>query len=412
MVKGILVIIDGLGDLPCKQLGGKTPLEQAKKDNLNYLASHGGIGELIPVKEGVIPESDSAILSILGNHFYSSYRGQLEAIGAGIKLEEGDLAIRTNFGTIENLQSKKVIDRRAGRTLTTKEAGILADAINAGVKLPCKFIFKNTVQHRGVLVLKGGFTDNVSNTDPAYHSSGNAISPEFKFSRPLDEDENSKYAANMINSFIEQSNKILEEHVVNKQRVKKGLMPANILFTRDASVDLPQLNQLKRWACVTPMPLEIGIAKSSGMETFSFPYPEMKDFDVYQNLFDGLDETIKFAIKTLEKKEKEFSYFYLHFKETDVPGHDNKPNEKKEMIEILDKDFFSFLKKFAEKNKIKVIVTGDHSTPCNLKAHSADPVPILICDWTQNNKKEFCEKTGKTGELGRVYGKDVIRLMG
>ena len=126
-MQGILVIIDGLGDLPCKELQGKTPLEAAKKPNLDYLAFKGKLGYMYPIKEKVVPESDTATLSVLGNNINGSYRGYLEALGIGLELEKGDLALRTNFATIDNLKNKKIIDRRVGRTLTTKEASLLAD---------------------------------------------------------------------------------------------------------------------------------------------------------------------------------------------------------------------------------------------------------------------------------------------
>jgi 2,3-bisphosphoglycerate-independent phosphoglycerate mutase len=411
MVKGIVVIIDGLGDLPCNKLNGKTPLEAARKDNLNYLASHGKLGIMHSIKPGVAPESDTAIISILGNEVMGSFRGQLEAMGAGIKLQRGDLAIRTNFATIDNLKDKKVIDRRAGRNLTTAEADKLADAINKHVKLKCKFIFKNTIQHRGVLIFKGGFSDNITNTDSAYHSPGKiANSPFFKFSRALDEEDNSEYTANLLNEFIEQSYKILNEHPVNKERRKKGLMPANIILTRDASTELPKIKQFKKWAGIAYMPLEIGISKASGMKTFAFNYPEMKELDVYANLYAGLKKASKFSRKILKRMGKKYNYFYVHFKETDVPGHDNRPEEKKYMIEFLDNNFFSFLVKYAEKNKIKLLISADHSTPCNMKTHSADPVPVLFCDWSNEDKKEFSERACRAGKLGKLYGKNVLKL--
>jgi 2,3-bisphosphoglycerate-independent phosphoglycerate mutase len=97
-----------------------------------------------------------------------------------------------------------------------------------------------------------------------------------------------------------------------------------------------------------------------------------------------------------------------------VPGHDNKPFEKKEMIEFLDRKFFSFLAKFAEKNNVKVLITADHSTPCKLKGHSADPVPVLLCDWSKKKGKEeksFNEKEAKNSELGKLYGKELLKLL-
>lgn len=417
-MKGVLVVIDGLGDRACRQINGKTPLEAAEKPNLDYMTKQGQLGFMYPINEELAPESDIAVLSLLGNEFHISERGSLEALGAGLILERGDLALRTNFGTIDKIEKGKVLDTRAGRTLTTREAKILAKEINK-IFLPRKFLFKPTIQHRGVLVLQGGFSDNITNTHPAYPIKGKfQAAYDFKFSKPLDEDENSQYTANMVNEFIEQSFIKLDKHPINQERRKKGLMPANVLITRGARIEIPKIKTLKRWMAIQYMPLEIGICKAASMTVFSFPYPEMKKFDVYQNLYDALAKAIKFSIKTLKKQKKSFDYCYVHFKETDVPGHDNKPHEKKAMIELLDKKFFSFLRKFAEKNKIKVAITADHSTPCKLKQHSADAVPVLLWGGKSKDKVEkdecsaFDEKQARIGSLGKIYGKEFLKKIG
>ena len=137
----------------------------------------------------------------------------------------------------------------------------------------------------------------------------------------------------------------------------------------------------------------------------------MKKFDVYENLYAALKKAIKFSIKSLKKNYKQFDYAYIQFKETDIPGHDDKPLEKKAMIEMLDKFFFSFLKKFSGKKGIKIAVTGDHSTPCHLRSHSADPVPVLL--FGKEAEKDECgsfnELESRKGKLGKIYGKDFLK---
>ena len=144
-MKGIFVILDGLGDLPCKILGEKTPLEAANTPNMDFLATRGEMGAMFPVRPGFIPGSDEAIISIFGNDLISSSRGQLEAKGADIKITRGDLALRVNFATIDSLEKGNIIDRRVRRTLTTDEAEILSREVNNKIKLPVKFIFKPTI---------------------------------------------------------------------------------------------------------------------------------------------------------------------------------------------------------------------------------------------------------------------------
>jgi 2,3-bisphosphoglycerate-independent phosphoglycerate mutase len=407
-MKGILVIIDGMADLPHKLFKDKTPLEAAHTPNMDFFATRGEMGYMYPVKPGFIPESDEAIVSIFGNKLISSSRGWLEAKGANIKLTRGDLAFRVNFATRDN--SGNIIDRRAGRTLTTGEAQELARAITNRVKIPCKFIFTSTVQHRAALVFKGGFSENITGNDLTYVMGKTKDAGSCK---PLDDTENTQYTANIVNEFLAKAQEILEKHPVNLKRKERGLLPANCLLVRGAGIYPPKLKQYKKWISPSYMPLEIGFSTVSGMKVVKFDYPKLKKLDAYENLWDGLKKACKFNIKSIKKFRKSFDYAYVHIKETDLPGHDNKPLEKKEMLEYIDKTFIKFLRKIAPPNKIKIVITADHSTPCKLKAHSADPVPVLFYNCAETLKeKKFNEKEARKGILGRMEGKELLKKVG
>jgi 2,3-bisphosphoglycerate-independent phosphoglycerate mutase len=415
MAKGekfILVTLDGAADRPSKELQNKTPYDIAFTPNLDFLASNGKTGMMQSVKEGIAPESDVAITAILGYdpyHFFTG-RGPLEAYGAGIDLNPGDLALRTNFATLGT--GKKIIDRRVGRTLTTKEAFELAAAVNRKIKLRFPFIFKPTIQHRGVLVIKGSFSDNITNTDPGYEKKGSfavaARKTDFENSKPLDEEEETLLSANIVNSFISQSISLLKRHPVNLERLNKGFLPANIILTRDAGTELPDLPKKKeKWLAILSMPLEIGLAKLAGMETLKCPYPEMKTENVYDNLYNALKKYIDFAKSEIKANFKNYDCFWIHIKETDVPGHDGLALQKKKMIEIVDERLFSFLRTL----DAKICVTSDHSTPCVLKRHSDDPVPVLIYGMGKDRKvQKFSENECKKGSLKKIYGKDLLNL--
>ncbi len=409
----MLIVIDGVGDRACKELDGKTPLEAASTPNLDFLAMNGKQGYMYPINEDMAPESNNAILAIFRENAFIG-RGPLEALGAGIKFQRGDLAVRANFATITNIKEGRIIDRRVGRTLTTKEALILARDINRRVKLPYKFIFKPTVQHRGVLVVRGGFSDNITNTDPAYYRirGGFKSSDILQYSTPLDDEENTNLSANIINEFIEQSYYILKTSKINSVRQSKGLLPANIIITRDAGTELSDIKKLQgRWLYIGCMPLEIGISKSLGMNVASFSYPELKNNDVYANLYNGLKTTIDFAKRNIRRNIGRYDYIYIHFKETDVPGHDGKPEEKKRMIEMLDKEFFSFIKELNQKERIKIVITGDHATVCSVKAHTSDALPFLVVGGEKDKTSRFNEAEAKEGEIGKIYGKDVLQFV-
>lgn len=415
MAKGkkfILVTLDGAADLPSKELQDKTPYDVAFTPNLDFLASHGKTGMMYSVKEGIAPESDVAITAILGYdpyHFFTG-RGPLEAYGAGIDMKPGDLALRTNFATLGT--GNKVIERRVGRTLTTKEAFELAKTVNQKVKLRFPFIFKPTIQHRGVLVIKGSFSDNISNSDPGYEKKGSfavaARKTEFESTKPLDDDEETLLSASLVNSFISQSASILKRHPINLRRLNEGMLPANIILTRDAGTELPKLPKKKeKWLAVLSMPLEISLAKLSGMNVVKCPYPEMKTANIYDNLYVALKMYIDCVKQQIKANWKNYDCFWIHIKETDVPGHDGLALQKKKMIEIVDERLFSFIKNL----DAKICVTSDHSTPCALKRHSEDPVPVLIYGLGKDSKaKKFSEKECKKGSLKKIYGKDLLNL--
>ena len=156
-MKLIYIVIDGMADIPITELGNKTPLEIAETPNMDSLAGNGQTGLMYTVKKGIAPESDAAVISLLGyDPFkYSTGRGVIEAIGSGIDMKNGDLALRCNFATLG--QGKEIIDRRVARTLSTEEATLLSKVANEEVHLetcPATFEFKNTLGHRAVLLIK------------------------------------------------------------------------------------------------------------------------------------------------------------------------------------------------------------------------------------------------------------------
>ena len=409
-LKGIFVIIDGMADTPCAMLNDRTPLDAANMPNLNFLAARGELGFMYPVKPGFVPESDEALLSLFGNKLIFNSRGQLEAKGIGLNLMRGDLALRVNFSTIDPVKNT-IIDRRAGRTLTTAEADILADAINR-MEFSCKFDFKPTMQHRGILVFRGGFSEDISGNDTTYVQGKLTSDEKIKYPKSLDDSEISQYTANIVREFIQKAQIVLEKHPINEERKKKGLLPANYLLVRSPGIKSPELKTYKRWVSAAYTPLETGFSKICGMKTFPFAYPKLTDFDSYANSYEALRKSCKFSTQILKSNYKKFNYAYIHIKETDLPGHDNKPVEKKIMLEYIDSTLFNFLRKFAPPNNIQVVVVADHSTPCKLKGHSADPVPVLFYNNSIPKEKKFSEKEARRGILGRILGNDLLRKVG
>jgi len=262
-------------------------------------------------------------------------------------------------------------------------------------------------------VFKGGFSDSISDNDVSNYKQGRFFNEnKVTLCKPLNESENAQYTANVVNEFIAQAYEILNNHSINQERKRKGLMPANYILLRNPGIEIPKLKFYRNWLSIVYMPLEIGFSRLSGMKPFTFQYPPLKKLDVYENLYEGLKMACNFSIKTIEKQHKNFDYAYIHIKETDMPGHDNKPFEKKQMIEFIDQTLFKFLRKFAPPHEIKVCITADHSTPCYLKAHSDDPVPLLLYNNSIPKEKKFCEKNAIKGSLGKIYGNDLLKVIG
>jgi 2,3-bisphosphoglycerate-independent phosphoglycerate mutase len=408
IMKGIFLVLSGVADEPCRALGRATPLQTAKTPNLDALAKKSRVDCCHPVKEGVAPDGSSAIVSLLGGDHRLASRGSLEAVGAGVKFTRGDLALSADFATIDSLKEGNILDSRAGRTLSAKESKILAKTVNDNVKLPFEFEFHPTHHHKGIVVFRGGFSNNITNANPFY---GNGvayagISPKISFSKPMDEEDDSRLSSDLVNSFVRKSHEVLDVHDLNVSRAKKGLFSANYILCRDAGNEVTKFKKLKgSWMALGYSPLEKGIAKAYKMDTFDFSYPKMKGIDVYNNLNAGLKKAIKSSIKMIKKNKSKYDYFYIHLKETEAPGKDNKPFEKVRMIELIDKKLLGFLGKFVEKNNLKLIVASDSTTSCRLKAHTSDAVPVLFYDPenVKDEEKRFTEEQALEGRkfIGR-----------
>jgi len=345
-LKLIYVAIDGMGDLPIAELGNKTPLEAANTPHLDFLARNGKTGLMYTVKKGVAPESDVAVISLLGyDPFkYSTGRGVIEAVGAGLDMKDGDLALRCNFATLG--KGKEILDRRVKRTLTTEEATELSDAVNEKITLescPATFEFRSTLGHRAVLLFKSKsqcLSGKITNSDPAY-SYVNGIgeaTPDaemvLKKCEPLENTKEARNAANLVNEFIEKTHEIWENHPINKKRSAEGKLKANCVLTRDAGSQLPKFFNINEkynvnFAALADMQAESGIAHLAGMKATLLPPPS-----------GDLEKDCAIRVKNLLEILPRYDCFYIHLKGPDEPGHDGNCNLKTKIIAAIDKHFF------------------------------------------------------------------------
>ncbi len=378
MLPIVMVVLDGASG----RIGStKSPLESASTPNLDALAGRGSMGQMHTVGEGIAPESDAGVFSLLGYDPLETHlsRGVVEALGAGVEFHDGDLALRAGFATVKG---DKLVDRRAGRNLSTPEAQELGTSLNRELHLKSgpRFVFKPTVGHRAVVVFRADgirFSSNISNFDPAYVRKGNIslAQPgvkEYDIPRcePLDGSDEAVVTAALVNEFGFKARTILENHPVNEARRKKSMIPANFVLMRDAGTSKPHVEEFRaKWGfdpfMIADLPAELGIGRLLGMDV--------------RELEPGtrLDDYRKRAELVLDSVGK-YGFVYVHLKGPDEPGHDGLFDLKKKRIEEIDKGFFSVLSKSPRLEDLVMAVTCDHSTPVEDRGHSFDPVPVLV----------------------------------
>ena len=372
--KIVMLVADGLGGLPM-QAGGQTELEAANTPHLNRLASRGVQGCSTPVAPGISPGSGPGHLGLFGYDplKYLIGRGALEATGIGFELQDGDVAIRRNFCTLDG--AGNISDRRAGR-IPTEESGPLAIRLRE-VKISGVEVFVEPVkEHRFVVVFRGpGLGGNVRDTDPQ----ATGVPPL----DPVAEDEASQQTASIAKEFLVQAGKILGDHPRANFHTMRGFA---------AKPDLPRYQEIYglKAAAIAVYPMYKGLARLVGMDIV------------------GHSQTLDEQIDTLTQCWNDYDFFFIHFKYTDSTGEDGDFEAKVKRIEQFD----AILPRVSELQPAVVIVTGDHSTPSFLRGHSWHPVPtLLVSDCCRpDGLAEFHEGSCIRGGLGHFEAKYLMAL--
>lgn len=409
----IYVLLDGVGDLPHPDLDGKTPLEAANTSILDKIASNGAIGEVISVGKGIAPESDIAVFNMLGYKFsHRDYagRGVIEAIGIGIDFKDGDLALRGNYSTLDD--EGVITDRRAGRHIEKEDAVGVAKEIEQKIKFShpdTSVVVSPTVGHRVTVRIRTNskkLSSKITNTDPAYSNIGGmgvakAVGDYLKIEKclPLEETEDSKLTANLVNEFSEQSISIMKEAEINKRRKEQNKKQLSCILLRDAGNKYPDVTSINEkyamnFSCIVDMPVELGISKV--LEMKAFEAGGLTDYE----------EKARVAAKAMETQNA----IYVHLKGPDEFGHDGDAIGKMKNIEEIDQRFFKTLVENIDSSRVAIIISADHSTPCINKGHSDDPVPVLVSgDFIKNDgTTRMTEEQAKKGNIGLLQGAEVV----
>lgn len=372
--KIVFYVADGLGGLP-QEPGGLTELETAETPNLDALAAEGICGSSIPVLPGISPGSGPGHLGLFGydpiKHLIG--RGALEATGIGFNLEEGDVAIRANFCTLD--AAGNISDRRAGR-IPTEESVPLVHRLRE-VEIPGIEIFVEPVrEHRFVIVFRGaGLGGYVHDTDPQV----TGVPPL----DPVAGEPGSEKTAQITREFIKQARELL-----------RGEAKANGLTLRGVSGKpaLPSYEQVYglKAAAIAVYPMYKGLARLAGMDIV------------------GNAQTLDEQMQVLEENWQQYDFFFIHFKYTDSTGEDGNFAAKVAKTEQFD----AAVPRIMALKPDVLVVTGDHSTPSMLQSHSWHPVPTLLV--ARNCRTDQCQRFGESeclrGGLGQFEAKYLMSL--
>lgn len=366
-MKYVVVLGDGMADEPIPEIGGRTPLEDARTPAMDALASVSEIGLVQTIPEGMKPGSDTANLSVLGYDpkIYYSGRSPLEALSIGVPMEDTDIALRCNLVTLagEGAYEELTITDHSASEISTEDAAKLLAAVRREMENE-EFQFYVGTSYRHCLIWKGGKVLELT----APHD---VLGSKIKNYLPREE---------ALRRMQERSYEILKDHPINRERTAKGLNPANSCWfwgagTRPA-LDSFEEKYGKKGIMISAVDLLKGIAVGASMER---AYVEGANGGLYTN-YEGKAQA---AVDALTKQGYDFAY--IHVEAPDEMGHQGSLEKKRKAIEFLDERVIKYVKECLDEADIayRMLIMPDHPTPIRVRTHTSDPVPYLLYDSTR-----------------------------
>ena len=394
-MKYIVFLIDGAADYPLKNLGGKTPLMVAEKPNIDALAAKGRCGLFQTIPESMPAGSAVANLSVLGYNSEKCFegRGVLEAASMGVPIHEDEVALRCNLMCVEDGRIK---NHSAGH-ISSKEAAILIEDLNKTIGSE-KAKFYPGVSYRHLLVIKDEkFSKKIKCVPP--HDFPNE---EIK-NLMVNGDEDT---SNFLNDLILKSNAVLKNHPVNVARAGKGKDKANYIWPWSAGKK-PQMKTYaelygKTGAAISAVDLIKGLGKYAGLDVINVEGAT----GLYDTNYEGKADACVSALKN-------HNFVFCHIEASDEAGHEGDADLKIKTIEYFDKRLLErALAGFSEiDDEITIAILPDHFTPCELRIHTREAVPVLIYNPQKmsDEVKKFDEESCKNGSLGILEKDEFIK---
>ena len=361
-MKYIVMLGDGMADYPVEALGGKTPLEAARKPNIDRLARQGELGMAKTVPDGMKPGSDVANLAAMGYNPLECYTGRspLEAVSIGIQMSDTDVAFRCNLVTLSDepeYSDRTMVDYSSGE-ITTEEAAQLIQAVDQAFRTE-EILFYPGISYRHCMIWHEGPVG--LNLTPPHDISDRKVT-EYLPKNPV------------ILDLMKRSYEVLKDHPVNQARRARGLNPANSIWlwgegTRPG-VSLFEKTYGVKGSVISAVDLIKGIGICAGMKVIEVE-------GATGNIDTNFAGKGKAALQTLLDGQ---DLVYIHVEAPDECGHHGDLEGKVRAIELIDEQIVGPLLAGlqAAGEDYSILVMPDHPTPLAIKTHISDPVPYLL----------------------------------
>jgi 2,3-bisphosphoglycerate-independent phosphoglycerate mutase len=363
-MKYIVLLGDGMSDYPIPELNGKTPLQAANKPNMDFLAANGVSGLVHTIPPNLPPGSDVANLSVLGYDPEKYYTGRspLEAVSMGVPMKSEDVSFRTNLVTLteaESYEDRVMVDHSSDE-ISSQEAALLMDEVNKRFQNDFLTFYKG-VSYRHCLLWRNGSTN--FDLTPPHDIIDQRIAPFLPKGRD----------SKVILQMMEDSTRFLTEHPVNRERMRRGLRPANSIWIwgQGKKPAIPSFHEKYglKGAVISAVDLVKGLGLCAGMQSIDV---QGATGTLHTN-YRGKAEAALTALKT------SCDFVYIHVEAPDECGHRNEVHNKVRAIELIDEQILApILKGLEDYQDYKILLLPDHPTPLSLRTHTSEPVPFAM----------------------------------
>ncbi|MBF0524523.1 MAG: cofactor-independent phosphoglycerate mutase [Deltaproteobacteria bacterium] len=400
-MKYLILIGDGMGDYPCPELNGLTPLEAAQTPVMDHIASCGELGLAQTIPEGMPPGSDVANLNILGYdpRVYHTGRAPLEAASLGLQLKPGQIAFRLNLVTLATDDQGRTImgDYSAGH-ITTPESGLIIDQLKTDLAGP-GLSFHTGVSYRHLLIIDGG--DAQADTIPPHDIPGQQIAPYLDRLGP----------EALIVKLMNRAQEILPRYDVNKARIAAGKKPANgiWLWGQGPAPAMPTIKEKYGLdgAIISAVDLLKGIGRLAGLKVIDVPGATGYLDTNYQGKADAALESLR-----------EGDFVFVHVEAPDEAGHTGLLHDKLKAIEDFDAKIVSPILEGLRTagHDFRLLIMCDHLTPLQVRTHTREPVPFALMSSSEDTRqaagtRPFTEKAAQAAGLLVPHGRQLINRL-